>query len=86
MIDASTARSVARRHLDSDAFELEDFGPGWQVSPSNESPVRGSGLLVVERDSGDLLLFPSAVPPRRLRRDFAGVRPMATRLSQDEIA
>jgi hypothetical protein len=77
MVDIDEARARVRAHLGSDDFELEEFPEGWRVIRPLPEGVIGSPTYAVERASGDLLEFGSAVRPRRITQDFNAVRQRA---------
>ena len=61
-------------HLGSDDFELEEFPEGWRVIRPIPEGTRGAGTYAVERATGELLAFSSAVPPERVSEEFELVR------------
>jgi hypothetical protein len=77
MTDKQEARAKVRAHLGSDDFELEEFPQGWRVIRPIPEGTRGAGTYAVERTSGDLLSFASAVPPDRVSEEFEEVRKYA---------
>ena len=74
MIDVDEARAKVRAHLGSDDFELEEFPEGWRVIRPIPEGMIGTPTLAVERASGALLRFASALPPDRVIEDFEEVR------------
>lgn len=75
MLDDDRARQQVAAHLGHDEFELEPFGAGWHVRRVDSGVVfRTAGTLVIERDSGHMLQFPSFVPTGRVLREFDEVR------------
>lgn len=77
MVDSQTARAKVRSHLGSEDFELEEFPEGWRVIRPIPEGMMGTATLAVERVSGDLLSFASAVPPERVSEEFEQVRRLA---------
>jgi hypothetical protein len=77
MIDENEAHRIAtsvlnRQHDDPEGpWELVEFPQGWHIKDSLQR--RGSATRVVERDSGKVLRFPSALPPRAIRERFSMV-------------
>jgi hypothetical protein len=57
------------------SWELIEFDAGWLIREnlaSNESQ-RGSAVRVIERESGQVVRFPSSVPPGRILTEYAQV-------------
>jgi hypothetical protein len=73
VVDQLAAERSARAVLGVEEFRLEEFPEGWQVLRA-ETVRRGSGTLVVERDTGEVRMFPSAIAPRRLLSNYSNFR------------
>ena len=57
-------------------WELQEFEEGWLVRlmpRADEEDYRGAPARVVERESGRVMRFPSAVPTRRILNDYPKV-------------
>jgi hypothetical protein len=74
MTDMQEARAKVRAYLGSDDFELVEFPQGWRVTRPLPESSRGAGTYAVERATGNLLAFSSAVPPTRVSENFEEVR------------
>jgi hypothetical protein len=79
MITRDQAESIAARFLGAPAsdpeagWELREFGAGWLVRGHNADGQRGNSGCVVERETGRVVAFPSAVPPRRILEEYPQV-------------
>jgi hypothetical protein len=51
-------------------WELEEFSAGWYVIEHAKEGRRGGAGHVVERESGRVLSFPSAIPPVRIIEEY----------------
>lgn len=67
--------ALGRSQDDSDRpWKLKEFSQGWLVSQAPVEGRRGAAMLVIERDSGRLVRFASAVPPGRILTEYEQVR------------
>jgi hypothetical protein len=55
-------------------WKLREFSDGWLISEAPIEGYRGAAVLVIERDSGRIVRFPSAVPPGRILNEYGLVR------------
>lgn len=74
MIGEQQARRLATVVLGGADLALEPFEQGWVVTRVRTESRRGAGTVVVTRDTSEVLLFPSSVPPRRLTQEFDRLR------------
>lgn len=74
MTDEAGAREMIRAFLGSDDFELSEFAEGWRVVRPLPEDFIGASTFVVERSTGTLLEFASAIPPRRVESGFNELR------------
>lgn len=51
-------------------WTLEEFGAGWLIVRNAVSGRRGGASLVVERDTGRVMRFPSYIPPTRILEEY----------------
>jgi hypothetical protein len=69
---ALATAAMKRPHDDPGSpWDLVEFPEGWLVREASKGI--GAATLVIERASGRVLQFPSAVPPGRIMRDFPKV-------------
>lgn len=83
MIREDDAREIAIRFLARDDITLEGFSHGWRIRLPEDEHRRGLGTFVVEHETGALLQFPSAVPPRRVLSSFLELRDRGMQLDPD---
>jgi hypothetical protein len=55
-------------------WKLREFADGWLISQARVEGHRGAAVFVIERDSGRIVRFPSAVPPGRILTEYGLVR------------
>ncbi len=57
------------------SWELVEFDAGWLIRESSafDTSLRGAAARVIERDSGRVVRFPSAVPTSRILTEYAQV-------------
>ena len=51
-------------------WELEEFSAGWYVIEHAKEGRRGGAGHVIERESGRVMSFPSAIPPVRIIEEY----------------
>jgi hypothetical protein len=51
-------------------WELEEFSAGWYVIEHVKKGRRGGAGHVIERESGRVMSFPSAIPPSRIIEEY----------------
>jgi hypothetical protein len=51
-------------------WELEEFSAGWYVIERAKEGRRGGAGHVIERESGRVMSFPSAIPPVRIIEEY----------------
>jgi hypothetical protein len=51
-------------------WDLEEFKEGWLILEHSQFGHRGVASRVIERDSGRVMRFGSAIPPRRILEDY----------------
>jgi|HubBroStandDraft_5_1064220.scaffolds.fasta_scaffold306204_2 hypothetical protein len=79
MITRERARDIASQITgqaqESGNWELVEFDAGWLIleSSSSNASRRGGALRVVERESGQVVRFPSSVPPQRILSEYAQI-------------
>ncbi len=71
-ISKALAWNLVRTFLTTEQFSLIGFDFGWRVVPGVRN--RGAATLVVEREAGVLVQFPSSVPPGRIESGYVGIR------------
>ena len=55
-------------------WALTEFDAGWLVEASpSEPPRRGTSALVIERESGRVMRFPSSVSADRILNEYAEI-------------
>ena len=64
------------------SWKLLNFEAGWLVLQEEGDRQRGAGTLVVERESGRLLLFPSSVPVDRITSQYSVVAHRGTQINK----
>ena len=82
MITQAEAERIAERVVGqpsdnpSMGWDLEEFEAGWLIRTSmlNDPSKRGAALKVIERETGIVKRFPSAVPTGRILHDYDRVR------------
>jgi hypothetical protein len=64
-------------------WSIESFPEGWLIRPQPLARVRGQASYVIERASGRVVGFPSSIPPRRIREQYAAVVTRGTEVGVD---
>ena len=59
-------------------WSIESFPQGWLIRQAPVAGAYGQPAYVIERETGRIVSFPSSVPPRRIREDYASVVSRAT--------
>lgn len=76
MITREQAESIANEILGSrpedveQGWSLREFGAGWLIERNVVAGNRGAASLVVERESGRVMRFPSFIPPTRILEEY----------------
>jgi hypothetical protein len=55
-------------------WELKEFDAGWLISEHAGAGRRGGATRVIERDTGQVMRFPSGIPPTLILEEYAQVR------------
>jgi len=74
---ALAGRALGRPSTDSlRPWRLIEFPEGWLIEEtvdSSKPETIGAARLVIERETGRVMRFPSSVPPRRIVGDYQAV-------------
>lgn len=91
MIDESRAAQLVEALLQCPRDDPERpwtmvaFSEGWLIRRGPFEGYVGQASYVVERESGRLLMFPSAIPPKRIREDYSSVKARGTEVKPGEV-
>lgn len=80
MIDRDKAHTLATQLLGQRPFQLQAFPYGFVIQADEAHTSYGQGLLVIEAETGTVLLFPSSVPRRAVIEHYPELRQRAVRV------
>jgi len=79
LITREEAERIAKEVVDAPSddpergWELEEFNEGWLILERGQIGRRGGASRVIERESGRVMRFGSAIPPDRILEEYAEV-------------